>query len=784
MAKRDFRLVLSGIVLAWVFGAGSAFGASPIADCIGKWRVEVGPARNDLYEAPQQKKEQDIPPSEAVLRYAQIFVPGMKVTKWELDDGEYEIRCRRGDEQYRFDVTSGGKLVEVRYKNDETKVEEQADELVLRGTKKVIEASEVPSKAVATLAKAYPKLKVSKAWTAKTVAGLRYVIQIGGMAFYARADGQIQAGKSVGDGGLDEVYPPTDSRGDEQFRADLESQLGRYRERFNFENQIEKLGSKPKNADGSYRYVVMGDNRSNWDLWSSMVKHIDGLDPKPAFVINSGDIVLRGRIGEFRDYYIPPLLKTDIPYFVAIGNHETGNDDMAREFRYLFGDKSLHYHFDYGQSRYIFIDNGSKASSAGKTLKWLKNTLEETPKGYRKYVAMHKPPKNIQKWSYHAWGGKESKVFTELMTKHKVAEVYLGHIHAYSTAELDGVRYTLSGGGGASLHNRFGPLGNVHHYVICDVAPDGSVTQQVVRFYDTKKENTFRFTVTGDPRNELTKWEHALVEMADKVGDEGAFHITCGDYFQHGADTVAKDFYERLVKQFGDDVIWYPTVGNHETQDDSTDVEWLREFYHKHLKGTVNPGPPNGVETNYSFDYKNAHFVQLNQYYDGRSDKCHDGDIRDALYDWLVKDLEKNKKPLVFVMYHEPLFPNGRGGKKYEGEEATRARFWKFLRDKKVVAGFCAHTHKYGRGLHGGNSYTWEIDVGNAGRQSHADRHQTFIDVLVTDKEVRFDTWQGLEGREFRITDSWTVELSKGQSSMLAEGENSLATLLELVSSH
>lgn len=69
------------------------------------------------------------------------------------------------------------------------------------------------------------------------------------------------------------------------------------------------------------------------------------------------------------------------------------------------------------------------------------------------------------------------------MTEHKVSQVYLGHIHAYSTAQLGSVRYTVSGGGGAGLHDRFGPLGNVHNYVICDVQPNGDVKQQVVRFH-------------------------------------------------------------------------------------------------------------------------------------------------------------------------------------------------------------------------------------------------------------------------------------------------------------
>lgn len=289
---------------------------------------------------------------------------------------------------------------------------------------------------------------------------------------------------------------------------------------------------------------------------------------------------------------------------------------------------------------------------------------------------------------------------------------------------------------------------------IAPARSDGNAKGNPLRTNDA----SFRFTVTGDPRNELTKWEHTLKQITDKVGDEGVFHITCGDYFHHGSVTVAQDFYDLLKKEFGDDVVWYPTVGNHETQEDSTDMEWLRRFYHDHLNGTVNPGPRNGVETTYSFDYQNAHFVQLNQYYDGRTDKHQDGEIRDALYDWLVKDLEKNTKPLVFVIYHAPLFPEGRGGKDYDGESQHRWRFWNLLRDKKVTAAFCADTHTYGRGQFAGNPYTWEIDVGNAGRQSHADPHQTFVDVIVTGTEVRFNAWQGLEDEEFKITDYWSVK--------------------------
>jgi len=477
------------LVVALLFSATGCL-TEEIPGQIGGWYVTVGPAGNDFYQPPKTIAE-NTPPSEVVLAVPAIFVPHLKVTDWKIDDGEYEIECEQGDEQYQFTVRPDGTLLELQYENSQTNIKEEADELVYEGTKKTIDIEAVPPKALLILSKAYPGRKAERAWTAQTIAGSRYVVQIAGMAFYARSDGQLQAAREIGDGGMDEIGPEDRPPADEkQFRAEMEELLGPYRERFNFENQIRKLGSTPANPDGSYRYVVMGDSRSQWDLWSIIVKHIDSLDPRPAFVINSGDLVPDGFASQFRNYYIQPLLETDIPYFVAIGNHDEGYQDKVLEYRYLFGEDSLNFFFDYGRARYIFIDNATEALSYERTLGWLGRTLADTPKGYRKYVAAHQPPSTIQKWAYHAWEDDESKAFTDLMTEGNVSEVYLGHIHAYSTAEFGRVRYTVSGGGGAGLHDRFGPLGNVHHYVICDVQPDGTVRQQVVRFYrKSEKKN-------------------------------------------------------------------------------------------------------------------------------------------------------------------------------------------------------------------------------------------------------------------------------------------------------
>jgi len=266
---------------------------------------------------------------------------------------------------------------------------------------------------------------------------------------------------------------------------------------------------------------------------------------------------------------------------------------------------------------------------------------------------------------------------------------------------------------------------------------------------------SFRFTFTGDPRSSIPRWSHTLKQIKANLGDQGAFHITAGDFFEDDHSTLAKHFYKEYLDEFGADAVWYPGVGNHEVQREQYDLLWLRQYYYEKIKGSVNPGPE---ETTYSWDYGIAHFVQLGMYYDGEK-YTQDLGFTDELIDWLEQDLDKNTKPVVFVIYHEPAWPNDRGGKE---SPKNWQRFMKVLNDRKVVAGLCAHTHKYGRYQVPGDweMFTWEIDAGNAGRMSHADNHQTFVDIKVSpDGTVEFNTWQGEEGKTFKITDSWTSKV-------------------------
>jgi len=469
----------------------TAIGKGP--DPLDRWRVEVGPPGNEFSDPRKitkgagskskadSSKAESVPPPESALRWIRAIAPDTSVTSTGPLGAElrYAVFENRRDRYVLFTSGETG-LVWLEYTDKQDQIEEKANTIVPKGRRAEIPIDGLPVKMVETLAALVPESAPSQAWYADTLVGPRYIAKVGSAVFYATPGGCIRSSASIDAGGLSEVAP--DATLGPLLRESLRGLLRPYRERFNFQKQIDRVRKAAGDAEKGFRFVVMGDSRSQKDLWEVITIHIDGLDPKPLFVINAGDVVLKGTAAEYAEYYVPPLLRTDIPYFVAIGNHDTGKGGEAKAYRYLFGEQSLNYSFDLGRNRFIFLDGVSSYRPWEDTLEMADRWLAETPRGYRKIVSTHVPPATVEKWAYHAKYPAHSKMFSDLMAKHRVDEVFLGHIHAYSTATLDGVSYTVAGGGGAELHRNFGPLGSVHHYVICDVTPE-AISQQVVRFY-------------------------------------------------------------------------------------------------------------------------------------------------------------------------------------------------------------------------------------------------------------------------------------------------------------
>jgi predicted phosphodiesterase len=228
---------------------------------------------------------------------------------------------------------------------------------------------------------------------------------------------------------------------------------------------------------------------------------------------------------------------------------------------------------------------------------------------------------------------------------------------------------------------------------------------------------------------------------------KGEFLFSLGDI-----DPLA-DNYWTIQKYLGPNYPWYPVVGNHDSinKKSAPDMAWLRSYNAggRRLPHVVSAGLQNGVETNYSFDYANCHFVVLNEYYNGKSDHVLTraegrpaSNVGDALYQWLKADLNATTKKFIFVVGHEPAYvqPDLDYGTmdnffaSLNVHPTSRNRFWKLLKSKGVVAYLCGHTHSHSCVKVDG---VWQIDAGHA----RGGRGSTFVRIHVTDTAVTFESY-------------------------------------------
>ena len=273
----------------------------------------------------------------------------------------------------------------------------------------------------------------------------------------------------------------------------------------------------------------------------------------------------------------------------------------------------------------------------------------------------------------------------------------------------------------------------------------------------SENHSPFTFVVTADMRNysgpnyDSSNYFRGVMEAINALGG-GAFMLSPGDI-----DPVA-DVRWTIEQVMGTDYLWYPITGNHELPAAGSEaypgenMALLRGYdYDRNGVGVppdiVNPGPAFCPETTFSFDYENSHFVVLNEYCDETGDSNPGGNVSDHLYDWLVNDLQTTTQRHLFVLGHEPAFPqldadNGRArhiGDSLDADPANRDRFWSLLRDQEVVAYICGHTHNYSAYFRDG---VWQLDAGHARGAGDTASAGTFLMVHVNNETVTFNAYR------------------------------------------
>lgn len=303
-----------------------------------------------------------------------------------------------------------------------------------------------------------------------------------------------------------------------------------------------------------FRFIAMGDNRSNHDDHAKVVNAI--IDEGPVdFIVNTADMVSSGDVEADWQFFfdIEYLLIKDTCFFPSVGNHEEEGGYLPGYYTdYLApptdtSGEPAYYSFTFANSAFIIMDGHVNVeeilfglwddfdSSQKAWLDSLLQVVSADPAIQHIFVFNHEPPYSSKdgRSGNHAF-----RLLIPSFVQNGVDAVIHGHDHYLERGESpDGMRYFIMGGGGAPLYENTseGNLGSktptalpwlddahtvhyakmVHGYMIVDIF-NGQVDVQIREVTGTSQSYT---VVTGD----TLSWNTGDVTPADGgVEQDGA----------------------------------------------------------------------------------------------------------------------------------------------------------------------------------------------------------------------------------------------------------------------
>jgi len=186
-------------------------------------------------------------------------------------------------------------------------------------------------------------------------------------------------------------------------------------------------------------------------------------DEPLAFLVNLGDFA--GNPTPAEHHFVIAEMATEMltpyPIFLVPGNHDVGGTGFTTaDFERCYGPHQ--FAFRYGPDLFVIL-RYIRGQPTGPAETFLNTVLErERASARHVFVFMHTP-----------------LGVSPAFAKAGAPDAIAGDLHGYRRLERDGVRFLVSGGGGASLDKR-SPYGRFHHALVLDVGPDG-IGESVLR---------------------------------------------------------------------------------------------------------------------------------------------------------------------------------------------------------------------------------------------------------------------------------------------------------------
>ena len=209
--------------------------------------------------------------------------------------------------------------------------------------------------------------------------------------------------------------------------------------------------------DDSINFYVFGDSQG-YQGGVEQIVTVANLH-RPDFIFHCGDLTPFGQENQYQD--IKTVLDQSIvPVYTTIGNHDLkdGGGELYEEY---FGTST--YSFNIGPAHFS-VFNTSSGDVSSQEFTWLEQDLSQTEAEF-KFVFTHIPPFDPRTGEDHSLiNSTTSTHLMSLFEEHEVDVVFTGHIHMYNETIINGVKYVITGGAGASLYADE-ESGGIYHYM-------------------------------------------------------------------------------------------------------------------------------------------------------------------------------------------------------------------------------------------------------------------------------------------------------------------------------
>jgi len=200
--------------------------------------------------------------------------------------------------------------------------------------------------------------------------------------------------------------------------------------------------SVPTGGNRRWKFLVLGDVQEGLANLNRLIR--EAMDQDCRFIIQTGDLVKTADEGHYR-LNLVTLKKAvqGLPVFVAPGNHDVKKDG-GRLFEKFIGPRYQSFVVD--SALFVLLDNASRRPDR-KQMQWLKRTLESGSMTKHIFLFMHSPiiswpegpPEKVER---------KNKKLMNLIRKHSVDAVFMGHWHGYYIDQRDGIQFVVNGQAG------------------------------------------------------------------------------------------------------------------------------------------------------------------------------------------------------------------------------------------------------------------------------------------------------------------------------------------------